>query len=593
MENILPQKSGRTENIMKSTIKKITAVFTLAVLALCACVVLTACGGGGEDGGETGKVSKGIKYAVYLGGNTACVKSIGTCQDTDIVIADTYDGMPVTHIDTNAFANNTRITSVVIPNSVTEICSSAFSSCTSLQSVTIPSSVKKIGTYAFDGCTSLESITIPNGVTEICANAFNGTGLKSITIPSSVTKLEAAFKNCTSLKSAVLSDGRKYDTVNLFAGCTSLEEITLPHVNYLGLLFGTNSCDGCNATEQANRTDGSKEIYYIPSSLKKVTVTGNSENGASDDVVYANTFQNCTSLTSVTLGSGVKEIRDNAFLDCTSLTSVTLPDTISKVSSLAFEGCNSLTYNEYENCCYLGNSSNGYLCLVKPKSDSITSLTMHEGCKLVCGYAFQGCNSLSGDLTLSVNVGDFAFAGNPLKNVTLSDSVTYIGDTAFAGCKLESVTIGENVTSIGKYAFSANGDLKKITYNATNCSDVGMNVFLAGGRSGDGIRLIIGANVTDISKDLFNAEYSDMYPNITEIVFAPGCQIKSAAPFDRLEKTLTTVYYDKSTSLWSDLTAGVITNYLTRAGKCYYSETEPTETGSYWHYDANGDVVRW
>lgn len=552
---------------MKSTIKKITVALTLAVLALCACVVLTACGGGGEDGGETGKVSKGIKYAVYLGGNTACVKSIGTCQDTDIVIADTYDGMPVTHIDSNAFANHKGITSVVIPDSVTEICSSAFSGCTSLQSVTIPSSVKKIGTWAFEGCTSLESITIPNGVTEICANAFKGTGLKSITIPSSVTKLEAAFQNCTSLKSAVLQDLENYHS-NLFAGCTSLEEITLPRAGGFASLFDNN----------------------VPESLKKVTVTGNAEYG---DVVRENAFKNCTSLTSVTLGSGVKEIQDNAFLDCTSLTSITLPDTITNVSWYAFYGCDSLTYNEYENCCYLGNSSNEYLYLVKPKSNSITSLTMHEGCKFVCGYAFHACSSLSGDFTLSVNVGDYAFASTSLKNVTIGDSVTYIGVGAFDGCKLESVTIGENVTSIGEFAFGLNGDLKKITYNATNCSDVGIDVFVAGGRSGDGIRLIIGANVTDISEDLFNVEYSELYPNITEIVFAPGCQIKSAKPFDRLEKTLTKVYYDKSTSLWSDLTAGVITNYLTRAAKCYYSETEPTKTGSYWHYDANGDVVMW
>ena len=47
-------------------------------------------------------------------------------------------------IDSKAFANNTTLTSVTIPNSVTSIGGGAFVGCTSLTSITIPNSVTSI-----------------------------------------------------------------------------------------------------------------------------------------------------------------------------------------------------------------------------------------------------------------------------------------------------------------------------------------------------------------------------------------------------------------------------------------------------------------
>ena len=54
-------------------------------------------------------------------------------------------------------------------------------------------------------------------------------------------------------------------------------------------------------------------------------------------------FQNCSSLTSVTIGDSVTSIDYYAFQDCTSLTSITIPNSVTSIDGNAFSGCSSLT----------------------------------------------------------------------------------------------------------------------------------------------------------------------------------------------------------------------------------------------------------
>lgn len=57
---------------------------------------------------------------------------------------------------------------------------------------------------------------------------------------------------------------------------------------------------------------------------------------------YANAFQNCTSLTSVTIPEGCTTVRLNSFAGCTGLTSLYIPSTLG-ITSSAFSGLTSLT----------------------------------------------------------------------------------------------------------------------------------------------------------------------------------------------------------------------------------------------------------
>ena len=187
---------------------------------------------------------------MYDGDTTVAITGY-TGIETEIIIPSTIEGKPVTRIDSDAFLNNTDITSVTIPNSVLRIESGAFQNSmvntidlgdsltyigdnafkgSKLVNVTIPSSVTEIGNASFamnrnlssviingnnlltlgDGAFSITSISafrIPTSLSTIASNTFNDTALSSLTIPANITSLGYyAFGNNANLNS-VLFEG--------------------------------------------------------------------------------------------------------------------------------------------------------------------------------------------------------------------------------------------------------------------------------------------------------------------------------------------------------------------------------------------------
>ena len=56
--------------------------------------------------------------------------------------------------------------------------------------------------------------------------------------------------------------------------------------------------------------------------------------------------------------------------------------------------------------------------------------------------------------------------------------------------------------------------------------------------------------------------------------------------------SLTEVYYNGSAEEWNRISIDSYNNPLKNATRYYYSETEPTEAGNYWHW-VDGEVVVW
>lgn len=93
--------------------------------------------------------------------------------ETDIIIPDQIDGIPVTAIGDYAFSSR-DIVSISIPDGVISIGDHAFEHCRKLQSVKLPSGLKKIGASAFADCPSLETLRISSMLIQLEKSADNG-----------------------------------------------------------------------------------------------------------------------------------------------------------------------------------------------------------------------------------------------------------------------------------------------------------------------------------------------------------------------------------------------------------------------------------
>ena len=89
-----------------------------------------------------------------------------------------------TTIAADAFAHNSSIKTVEIPENILVIGDGAFYDCTSLEQVTVSDTVTALGSGAFVNCVQLKDVTLGSGLEEIGSDLFVGCdALKTVTAP--------------------------------------------------------------------------------------------------------------------------------------------------------------------------------------------------------------------------------------------------------------------------------------------------------------------------------------------------------------------------------------------------------------------------
>lgn len=476
--------------------------------------------------------------------------ALGTCEDTIVVIPESYEGKPVTEITANGFENNTTITQVMLPNSLTTINQYAFSGCSALTKITIPENVTLLDKYAYKDTVALTELNF--NATEMAdfISSYNyvfynsgrdGSGIK-VTFGANVKQIptylfapysyteeyyprvksvefeegsvctrigNTAFYYCMDLQSFEFPESlTTIEGTGAFVGCKSLNEIKFNSVNLNDLSSsGGIFYNSCQNTTEVNVVIG-KDVRRIPGYF----------------------FAWCNYITSITFeeGNQLEEIGIGAFMCSAGFETLALPSTVTTFGTNPFRGCTSLTLT------FEGNESyylDGDCIIDSTTSTVIIGLGSNIPSNLNIGTsAFERMTNITSvELTGTTSIADNAFfLCGALESVVFTDDLISIGTGAFSNCNaLTIINIPKNVKTIGKNAFSAT-NITTINFNAENMDDLTSSnyPFSAAGMNGSGITVTIGKNVTKIPAYLFEGG-----PKVTSVVFEDDSQCTSIGTF--------------------------------------------------------------
>lgn len=104
-------------------------------------------------------MSTGLKH-ILLGKDHVVILGRGECTDTNIVIPETINGLPVYAINSHAFAKDERLESIEFPSTINHIGTAAFRGCPNLKTVVFAPEILFVNRGSFAECPSLTTIQL-------------------------------------------------------------------------------------------------------------------------------------------------------------------------------------------------------------------------------------------------------------------------------------------------------------------------------------------------------------------------------------------------------------------------------------------------
>ena len=428
-----------------------------------------------------------------------------------------YYGSSLKSAKRHLLIDNEIITNVVIPENIDTINSYAFYNCSDIRSLTLHDNVY-LNERPFLGCDSIQSITIiAPSIEQYCQSTINdnlydnkltnaerniiidGQKITDLVIPESVTTIsEYLFYNSTSLTSLVLPESVESINKGAFYGCDNLDAIyqtssTPPtigttvfssfpvcYIPYGSLTAYEKSSWAEQVSKFIEESINGYQLFYTSSDGNIVTP---SAEDAFNATVFSNVYENGQGI--ITFDGPIHTIKTGAFENCSTLTSITIPVSIKRIEDRAFANCSALGVVDVK-------------CITPPTLGE-EAFTSAPTCYIPCGtkhfydvstwaeqandFIVEDCGgkqifytTVDGDI-ITPSTADLG--ANLISNVyefgqgvmTFDAPVTHMA--GFSNCNtLTSITIPESVTTVEGSCFGSCSLLTSIVWNAKHVEQV-------------------------------------------------------------------------------------------------------------------------
>lgn len=193
-----------------------------------------------------------------------------------------------------------------------------------------------------------------------------------------------------------------------------------------------------NYAEEIIVRDGVTDIGWLETGerLKKATL------GKGITVIPSSIFAGCVKLKTVKLSNNLRTIENDAFNGCKSLTSITIPEKVRKIQGNPFIECSKLTKIN------VNKNNKTYT--------SIGGILFTKSKKTLAVYPYGKKNSAYSVPKTVYKIAEDAFSESSfIRTIKMTNSVKRIEDNAFAHCyRLKNVTLSQRLTYIGEQVFN-------------------------------------------------------------------------------------------------------------------------------------------
>jgi hypothetical protein len=374
----------------------------------------------------------------------------------DVIIPDTYNGLRVTTIGSDAFYQDYTVTSITMGTNVAAMGQNAIFHCTTLGSVTLPGGVTNIGLGPIIDCQSLTSISFS------ASNQFYLTTNQILfnRAQTSLIEYPGGIGGSYTIAAAVTNVGEAFIGNSLTAIAVNPTNIYYSSTN--GVLFNKNHSA---LLEYPGAAAGN---YAVPTNVV---------------IIGSAAFEYSTGLTGVSIGTNVTSIQLYAFYDCSALTNISVNST-----NLYYSTTNGVLFDKKQTDLiqYPSGLAGSYVVASTVTNletgafgdaFGLTSVVIPDSVKAIGSETFYSCENLGsvsiGNGVTSIGQNAFYFCTN-LADVVIPDSVTNIAAFAFYYCPaLASVTFGTGLAYLGQEAFGGCENLTNACFSGPEPTDGG------------------------------------------------------------------------------------------------------------------------